>query len=104
MGIKPLVLMVFLLLFGKLVGTLSRRRLWDSSKSSMSRISLNSTLLVLIPKKGDAKDIKDFDLLVYGVVCIKFWLRFSLKKSRGLWERWCQRLIMLLWRVDKSLM
>ena len=66
----------------------------------MSRITLNSIFLVLIPEKRDAKDIKDIGLLVCWVVCIKLWLRFSLKNSRGLWVRLCQRLIMLLWRVD----
>ena len=63
MGTKPRALMASPLLSGRPLGILSKAISWRCLEISMlMRLikSLNATFLVLIPKKGDVEDLKDF--------------------------------------------
>ena len=51
--------------------------------------SLNSTFLVLIPKKGDVEDIKDFRPISLLGGLYKILAKVLANRLKGLWERWC---------------
>ena len=66
--------------------------------------SLNSTFLVLIPKKGDAMDIEDFRPISLVGGLFKILAKVLANRLKRIVGKWSQRRRTLSWRVDKFLM